>query len=214
MQMHTMPSETRAVFEALQDEVIWLHAKFNIHRQLFGTSEERINLLNDFGPDLFQIIYDGLLHDVFLTLTRLTDPATTFKKHNLSLERLTKMIEASGHSELLPVLQKYQSRSDKQCEPFRQLRNQAIAHNDLGTALTFDRDPFPFISREMIEEVLKDIREYMTAVDMYFDETETDYKDPHLRGDGDSLIYYLRKAKAYDENRGAGRLDPSRDGLI
>lgn len=212
--MHSMPSETKAVFEALQDEVIWLHAKWNIHRQLFGTSEERINLLNDFGPDLFQIVYDSLLHDVFLTLTRLTDPATTFKKHNLSLERLTKMIEASGHNELLTILQKNQSEHDKQGEPFRQLRNQTIAHSDLGTALTFDREPYPFISREMIEEILKNIREYMTAIDMYFDETETDYKDPHLRGDGDSLIYYLKKAKAYDENRLAGRVDALRDGLI
>ena len=56
-----MPSELRAVFTALQDEVFWLHSKWLIHRQLFGTSEERIDLLNDFGPDLFQIIYDSLL---------------------------------------------------------------------------------------------------------------------------------------------------------
>jgi hypothetical protein len=113
-----MTSEVRHVFEGLQDDVIWLHAKWNIHRQLFGTSDERIHLLNDFGPDLFQVFYDTLLYDALLIMNRLTDPATTFKRHNLSLERLTEMIEATGHhNELLKDLKKFEDEADKQCEP-------------------------------------------------------------------------------------------------
>lgn len=129
MQIPSMPAEIREVFTALQDEVFWLHAKWNIHRQLFGTSEERIDLLNDFGPDLFQIIYDSLLNDVLLTMSRLTDPATSFKKENLTLSRLTNMIEEIDRKKLLTELTALQDRTD---EPFRRLRNRVIAHNDLA----------------------------------------------------------------------------------
>ncbi|HKU73982.1 MAG TPA: hypothetical protein VJR02_08695 [Pyrinomonadaceae bacterium] len=196
-----MPSEIRAVFTALQDEVFWLHAKWNIHRQLFGTSEERIDLLNDFGPDLFQIIYDSLLHDVLLTMSRLTDPATSFKKENLTLSRLTNMIEETDYKDLLTEIRALQTKTDEHCEPFRRMRNRVIAHNDLAAALSHHHDPLPDITRQMIDNGLSSIRDYMSAIDTFFDATETDYKQPHLRGDGDSLIHYLEEVRAYHQHR-------------
>jgi hypothetical protein len=66
----------------------------------------------------------------------------------------------------------------------------------------------------MIEDSLISIRDYMSAIDMYFDVRETDYKNPHLRGDGDSLIWHLKEARAYQHNRIMGRVDPIKDGLI
>jgi hypothetical protein len=199
--IRNMPSEIRSVFTALQDEVIWLHAKWIIHRQLFGTSEERIDLLNDFGPDLFQIIYDSLLNDVLLTMSRLTDPAISFKKENLSLSRLTNMIEGTEDKEFLTEIRALQAKTDEQCEPFRRLRNRVIAHNDLAAALSHHHDPLPDITRQMIENGLSSIRDYMSAIDTFFDATETDYKQPHLRGDGDSLIHYLEDVRAYHQYR-------------
>ena len=191
----------RAVFTALQDEVFWLHAKWIVHRQLFGTSEERIDLLNDFGPDLFQIIYDSLLNDVLLTMSRLTDPASSFKKENLSLSRLRNMIEETDHKEFQTEISALQAKTNDQCEPFRRFRNRVIAHNDLAAALRHHHDPLPDITRQMIENGLSSIRDYMSAFDTFFDATETDYKQPHLRGDGDSLIHYLEEVRAHHLDR-------------
>lgn len=44
------PVRLANIFEKLKSEVIWLHGQWIIYRQLFGTSEERINLLNDSAP--------------------------------------------------------------------------------------------------------------------------------------------------------------------
>jgi hypothetical protein len=209
-----LTADAKATFEALQDEVIWLHAKWIVFRQLFGTSEERIDLLNDFGPDLFQIVYDGLLNDVLLTMSRLIDPARTLGKHNLSLAQMTSMIAAAGHKDLLMELKTLETQVNVGFAPFKDLRNRRIAHNDLGTALRYHQQPLPDITRQMIEDILKTIRDYMSAIESFFGETETDYREPQLRGDGDSLIYYLRKAHAYDRNRIEGNVNPVKDGLL
>lgn len=41
-------------FEAIEDDVLEVHAKWKIFKQLFGKSEQRIALLNDFAPDFFR----------------------------------------------------------------------------------------------------------------------------------------------------------------
>src|SRR5258707_14167680 len=88
----TMPPDLKLIFESLQEDVIWVHAKWKVFRQLFGTSEKRIAILNDFAPDFFQIVHDGLIYDILLTMSRLTDPAESFQKENLTLDRLLLML--------------------------------------------------------------------------------------------------------------------------
>lgn len=80
-----MPPDVKTIFEILQEDVIWVHAKWRVFRQLFATNEKRIAILDDFGLDFFQIVPDGLVYDILLTMSRLTDPAETFKRENLTL---------------------------------------------------------------------------------------------------------------------------------
>ena len=53
-----------------------------MYRQLYGTSEARINALNQVAPTLFSILQNVLLDEVQLTLSRLADPAGTGKRKN------------------------------------------------------------------------------------------------------------------------------------
>jgi len=50
----------------------------------------------------------------------------------------------------------------------------------LAAALSHHHDPLPDITRQMIENGLSSIRDYMSAIDIFFDVTETDYKQSHL----------------------------------
>jgi hypothetical protein len=75
-----MSPDVKTIIETLQEDVIWVHAKWKVFRQLFGTSEKRIAILNDFAPDFFQIVHDGLIYDILLAMSRLTDSAESFKK--------------------------------------------------------------------------------------------------------------------------------------
>src|ERR1041385_492326 len=103
-----------AAFEWIEDEVLELHAKWQIFKQLFGRSEQRIALLNDFAPDFFSIVHDSLLYDILLTISRLMDPAESGRRKNLTLHRLILMIQARDRqplaAELAPILETLKSK--------------------------------------------------------------------------------------------------------
>lgn len=211
---NTMRTDVKAIFERLQEDTLWLHAKWKVFSQLFGTSEKRIAILNDFAPDFFQIVHDGLIYDVLLTMTRLTDPAEVLKKENLTLDRLLLLLKQQGAKEFIDGLERELKALQAECQPFRTIRNRSIAHNDLGTALDYHPDPLPGVSREMIENALKRFRKILNDVESYVDGNQTEYEKSNLRGDGDSMIRYLKEAKAYRQHKIHGKVDPAKDGIL
>lgn len=203
-----MTPDVKAIFESLQEDVIWLHAKWKVFRQLFGKSEKRIAILNDFAPDFFQILHDGLIYDILLTMSRLTDPAESFKKESLTLDRLVLMMKRNSDKQFVDGFESNLKALKDECQPFRDIRNRRIAHNDLGTALDYHPNPLPGVSREMIENALKSFRKLLNDIELHFDGNDTEYEGSDLRGDGDSIIRYLKEAKAYRQHKICGRVDP------
>jgi AbiU2 len=201
-------------FELVEDDLLWLHAKWKVYRQLFGTSEERINILNNFAPDFFQIVHDSVLYDTLMTLSRLTDPDKTGGKENLSIKGLIKMLYAQAYDDLASQVVPLSDTATKQCDPLRAWRNRLIAHKDLGTAMKFHADPLPDVSRQMVEEALVTLRTLMSHIHLVLKKSETDYADVPLRGDGNQIVYYLKEAAAYHEHRIHGRVDPVEDGVV
>jgi hypothetical protein len=65
----------------------------------------------------------------------------------------------------------------------------------------------------MIETALEGFRNLLNEIERQFDGNETEYVDFGLRGDGDSIIHYLKEAKAYHHHRIHGRVDPVADGV-
>ena len=191
-----------------------LHVKWKIFRQLFGKSEQRVALLNDFAPDFFSIVHDSILYDIFLTISRLTDPAETGGWKNLTFRRLMKMLEAEGRGNLVTKLTPVLEAIEEKCKPIRPWRNKRIAHKDFGSRLKYEPDPVPGISRQMIEEALAAIRQYMGDLHMALKNAETEYSDIPLRGDGDQMVWYLKEAGAYRKHRINGKVDPEKDGLV
>lgn len=203
-----------AAFEAIEDEVLWLHAKWKIFRQLFGKNEQRIALLNDFAPDFFEIVHDSILYDVFLTLSRLTDPAEMGPWKNLTFQRLVKMLETDGHQQLASKLTPVLKTINERCEPIRPWRNKRIAHRDFGSGLQYEPDPLPGVSRQMVEDALAIVRQFMTELHIALKNADTEYADIDLRGDGDQIVWYLKQAGAYRKHRVSGHVDPEADGLV
>ncbi len=82
------PEETGELFHELWTNVAHLHLNWKNYRSLFGTSPERIELLNWAASSFFGLL-DGILrHDVVLAIARLTDPPQSAGKDNASLARL------------------------------------------------------------------------------------------------------------------------------
>src|ERR1017187_10360997 len=110
--MH-MSESLRPTWNALYHEVVAVHARWIIYRQLFAVSEERINTLNASASTFFCVIQATLLDDVQLTLSKLADPAMTKGRPNATLERLVNEIEKLNdqpfHDKLKDLLNEYRA---------------------------------------------------------------------------------------------------------
>jgi hypothetical protein len=77
------PTELSETWQFLHNEVTWLHGRWTMYRQLYGTSPERIELLNRVAPTFFGTIQAVQLDEIQLTLSRLADPVGTGQRRNL-----------------------------------------------------------------------------------------------------------------------------------
>ncbi len=162
--MSQIPNDLAETFELLKKDILWLHVQWKVYRQLFAVSEADIQLLNDAAPLAFGVYQEVLLSSVLLSLTRLTDPETTGKKENLTLERLVSLIDSSTYQALADKARQYLDQACKLCKPFREWRNRRYAHRDWLTAKEVHPDPLPGISRQRIEDTLAIIRNLMDEV--------------------------------------------------
>ena len=59
----TLGDALGAIFYELQNDLIWLHVKWHQYRVLYGSTPERIDLLNDAAPLAFRVVEDALWDD-------------------------------------------------------------------------------------------------------------------------------------------------------
>ncbi|MDE3042969.1 MAG: hypothetical protein KGJ82_20690 [Nitrospirota bacterium] len=72
--VRAMGSPLGELYDIISTQVTWVHLKWKEHRALFGTSQERVNFLNEAAPVFFASLQETLWDDVLLHLCRLTDP--------------------------------------------------------------------------------------------------------------------------------------------
>lgn len=197
MSAHEMSSELAEVFELIQKDVIWLHAKWINYCQLYETNKERIDLLNNVAPYFFHTVQNVFLTDIFMNICRLTDPAKTGKKENLTLDRLFQTIDKNKYPDLVKSVEEKLDVVKEKCEPFRKYRNRLLAHKDLPTALKVNRDPIPGINHKMIEDALLSTRELLNTIQLYFDNAKRGYDHPIMPGNGENIIKALENAEKY-----------------
>ena len=190
------------LFHELWTNVAHLHLNWKNYQSLFGTSPERIELLNWTASSFFGLLDGILLHNVVLSITRLTDPAQYSGHDRASLARLVDELKPSMdtalHDEILSELKDLQ----ECCKPLREIRNRVLAHNDLATALQYHAEPLPGISRAYIEGVLEKIRKLLGDIEEHFRGSRTSHQ--HVissNNDGESLIFALESAREHEKCR-------------
>jgi hypothetical protein len=201
-----IPSDIDQIYEKLKIEITWLHGRWIVYRQLFAKSEKRIELLNECASAFFYIIQDVLLWEIQVTLSKLMDQARSGKFDNLSLEQLQARVEVHGNAQLALRLRQLLDALHLKSRPFRTWRNKQIVHLDLATAMKTGPDQLPAISREMIEETLALIREYMNQIEQHYHDAEMGYEHFMLSSDGEALAAILRYGLRYEELLRAGRI--------
>lgn len=204
--MSNIPADLDVIFQELKTEIIWLHGRWKIYRQLFAHSEDRIHLLNECAPVFFYIMQDDLVSDVQVTLCKLTDPARKGKFDNLSLDQLQTRVEAQGEHQLAATLRNLLDDLHAKCQPFRRHRNKRLSHLDLSTVMQSSSSSLPDISRRMIEDALEVVRNYMNVIEMHYDQFATGYQHFFMVSDGDALVSMLKYGLRYQELQQEGKL--------
>lgn len=194
--MGEIDENIKEIFEEIEREVLKLHVRWKLYRTLYGTSEERMDLLNEVDPELFHHFQFCLIDYVVLSLSRLTDPRGSNQRENLSFANLlSKIPDVPLVEELTPKIESYAD----SCATFKTLRNKQIAHNDLHYALGLTDEVLPGVSRKDVEVALEIVRSIMNTINGYYKDSETIYT--HIityYNAGDRLLNCLQKGLAYD----------------
>lgn len=203
-------SDLKEVFDALQREVIGLHANWSLYRQLYGSSGSRVELLNRVASGFFSRLQWIMLDDVVMSICRLLDPMAIGRRKNLVLESMLAAIPQGcmvvarrALSDRLLVLAGI-------TEGFRKRRNRALAHLDLAHLLDPGSDPIPGISRESVERALKEIRSCMDCVQEQLSGGVMAYDLVVMTADGNALVHALKQAVEYRLLEDEGIVSPLR----
>lgn len=126
---------------------------------LYGTSPERVALLNETAPEFFGRLQNTMWDGILLTLSRLTDPAKSPpKRKNLSILQLTELV---ADPKLRSELTLLQSVAVARCDFARVRRNKRIAHADLELALNPHATALPSATRQKIKLSICSIQSYL-----------------------------------------------------
>jgi hypothetical protein len=194
-----VPENALPIWTLLYDETVAVHAYWKLFNQLFGGSQDQLDLLNRSAGFCFYVIQDALATDIQLTLSKLSDPAESHGKANATAEHLLNEIRSLRTPASVDGLHRLLQSFIDACKPIRAARNKMIAHLDRATALqTGQVTGVPSTTVAQVHEALRALRNFMNAAAEYLGEAPTAYELFITRGEGgDDLVSLLRMAERY-----------------
>lgn len=192
--LSSFPSDCGDLFFEIWTDVNNLDLSWQDYRALYGTSPERIDLLNWAAGTFFGLIENTMWHDVLLRIARLTDPPAKRSHKNASLGQLVKRVCPHLDSESAQHLRGQNKELVVYCRPITDLRNRVLAHDDLPTALNYHPDPLPGLSRADVEGALHRIHSLVNEIENHFDLAPTSFELILSVNDAETLIDLLERA--------------------
>lgn len=198
--MSTKPHTFDELLDAIDNKVTMIHATWKIYRQMYGTSQARLDLLNAWVPDFIGIIQRVLWDSVILSICRLCDPPVQRGNKNLTLTRLVDSLTPAPDAALAASLDVQLKSLEGLANALLRHRHKRLAHTDLANAMSAT-DILPGVSRKMIEEILKAVRELLNSIHLAYRKDTFGYELVELRGDGDTLIRCVQSAQQLSDIR-------------
>lgn len=183
-----MGLEIGELFNALWQDVVRLHVKWEEYVQLFGTKKSRVDLLNSSAPQSFTIYQELLWDGILLHICRLTDPPKSAGKKNLTIRRIPELIL---DQEIKLKTIKLVHIAEEKSEFCRDWRNRHIAHNDYNLALNSAVEPLAPASRNKVIEAIESIAEVLNCVSSHYDDSTSNFGLTLLTGGANSLLHVL-----------------------
>lgn len=185
-----MGKEMGAAFWKLHKKLIELHITWQQYRQLFGTDTETVELVNRTAGLFFKIVQDELWDSVLLAISRMTDPPTTGKSKNLTIQSLPALIPDLA---LRAEIEALCATAVTEAEFAREHRNKRIAHQDHDHTQDPSAHPLIGISRERVEAMLGALRAVLNRLNLHYRDSTTFYEDFIDESGARLLVQKLRK---------------------
>jgi hypothetical protein len=184
------PSEMRDMFEAFRNECIWLRNCYNTYATLYESGERTEAALRTAAAHFFNDLNMILIDYVLLQVCRITDPAQTRGRDNLTVEQVNSRLQIAG------LLTDAIARRSKGLIAYRELvkdaRNKLVSHADLESVI---RDlPLGAHAQERVDAFFEDMQEYCDEVGRAIGAGPLDFRTQPGRGDVLDLIRVLREA--------------------
>lgn len=193
--LSSFPPDCGDLFFEIWNDVNNLDLNWQNYRALYGTSPERIDLLNWAAGTFFGLIENTMWHDVLLRIARLTDPPKLGRYTRASLGQLIDHVSPHLDSESAQCLHDRVKALEDYCDHIRDLRNRVIAHDDLPTALNYHPDPLPGLSRADVEGARDRIHSLVSEIGNHFN-LEQNFSEPILTiNDAEDLIGLLERTR-------------------
>ncbi|MGH8435580.1 MAG: hypothetical protein ACRERX_14150 [Pseudomonas sp.] len=196
-------SRNKDIFDALWQQVVAAHAQWQTYAALFGQDAALVQFLNKAASGFFGALQRTLLRDVYLAISRLTDPPKVGGRRNLVISQILQhpaaLADPALAADLAPLLERVQSVA----QPFRQHRNKKLAHLDWNTHLTSTERPLPPIVRRQVDDVLGALAAVLNSFSVRVRDQTTFFGDVIQVGDARVLIKRLEDAERWRRFRRA-----------
>lgn len=186
-------------YSALWQELVWLYAVWGEYVDLYGTNAPRVELMNRAAGGFFRIVQDAVWEQTLLHIARLTDPARSAGKPNLSVQSLLAVVSEPAPRRAVETKVKAAVEASAFC---RDWRNRRIAHRDLDLALKNPTQPLAPASRLQVRNALDRIADVLNTLSLHYLHSET-YFEGGLVHSGTSLLNLLRSALTERDERQA-----------
>jgi AbiU2 len=192
--------ELGEVYSELCRDLYLIHLVWNEYLELFSANEDRYKLLNQCGARFFRVVQECLWSEVILGISRITDPAKTKKKDNLSLYQLEELVTEQSIKEKLTELL---VAVDSKTKFARDRRNRQISHTDLLMALNQHTEPSVNSSEKSVSEALSSIEDVLNCIDHNLLKNPKVVKTVWLTPAGGvkQMLYYLKEGVEAVEKR-------------
>ncbi|HEU0291354.1 MAG TPA: hypothetical protein VFR47_01370 [Anaerolineales bacterium] len=128
--MNNISKPTRELYSDIRSELRGIHYRILLVKQLF-TSQDSNDLLNNTAIWFFTTLKWDLLNTIAISISRLTDPAKSSKKHNnASLQQIIVSLDSSMYSGLIQTLTSILKQIKAKSSRIENWRNKWAAHRD------------------------------------------------------------------------------------
>lgn len=159
-----MGEELGTAYHVLWNSCAQLHDRWHYYRELYGSSQSEIDVMNRTAPRFFRNIHDVLWESVLLDLAKFCDPIRVGHRRTLSLAGLESLVP-NGH---IGTLKSCLSDVKDRTAFARDWRNRHIAHWDYEHSVDCDVKPLQSASRQSVEEALAAIVRVLEAIESHF----------------------------------------------